>query len=564
MAGRTQALVIGNGAYPDPMHLESPAHDARSVASRFTELGIECEVAIDATFERAEIAVRTFLERVADPATRASILYYSGHGIQINDTNYIIPIDFKSAQAGKASLISVQSILEKMTNETAIRIVFMDACRSNADAQQFALGKGIGREIGKEFTIAGNAVSAPGLAGIKTKSNTFIAFAAAPGDVAYAGSGTGELSPFTSSLVKYLDVVDLPISNMMSRVRQEVLKNTNERQETWDQSSLMAPFYFNPGNLLLFAGNFMALLGLLVATTIYSMFLAECWDCAPGYYLYAASALPAVSLAILLFGVQSVYSRLRGRLAGGKTNRPFVTRLISTAVQKGLLGGILGSLVAAPVLSALYYYGWPFPPISLGQLSLEITYGTAFAACPLGILSFLFAGLARHWTTRANLSNHDVAKPSLWAFLGGCMGGAVAGALTAPFLTSFFGLMHNRPPMTPELLLPGSIFGAAFLVVAIVNFDFERLSRRRVWTSIASALLALCVGLLVTVIVFTPLYALGVVTAVQSYLEEHSEDPISLMKGGLIYGLPVGFVLGSVIATAILLTEWLSKKNLID
>ncbi|MGO8653891.1 caspase domain-containing protein [Rhizobium ruizarguesonis] len=556
MASKMQALVIGIGDYPTPMNLDSPPRDAQSVADRFSELGIEYELVIDATFERAKQAVDVFLARVAEPSTKTSILYYSGHGIQINDTNYIIPVDFKTAQTDKPSLISVQSILDQMINQSAIRIVFMDACRVNLDAREFVGAKGIGREVGKEFVVAGNAVPVPGLAEIKTQSNTFIAFAAAPGDVAYDGAIDGALSPFTASLVKYLDVVDLPLSNLMSRVRLEVETNTRKRQQTWDQSSLMAPFYFNPGNLLLFAGNFMALVGLLISLTIYSMFLAACWVCAPQFYLYAAAALPVFSLAILLYGVQSVYSRLRGRFEGTRPSRSFMARLLTTAVQKGLLGGVLGSLVAAPVLSALYYHGWPFSPISLGQLSLEITYGTAFAACPLGVLSFLFAGLARR-------NKVGSAKERFWTFAGGCFGGALAGAVSAPFITAFFGLMHNRPPMTPELLLPGSIFGAAFLVVAIVNFDFERLSSRRVWTSVASALMALGVGFVVTAIVFIPLYLLGVASAVQTFLQEHSEQPIELMKGGFIYGLPVGFVLGSVIASAILLTEHFSKKELI-
>ncbi|MBB4112768.1 hypothetical protein FHT80_002087 [Rhizobium sp. BK226] len=556
MASRTQALIIGNGAYEGDLRLDSPPKDATSIAACFDDLGIEYDLVLDATFEQAKEAVKSFLERVARPTTEVSVLYYSGHGMQLKETNYIVPVDYDTASPETASLISVQSILDTMTDKSSIRIVFMDACRNNPDAQQVVLGKGIRYDVGKEFKLDGNIVPLSGLAEIKTKSNTFIAFAAAPGDVAYDGSVAGGLSPFTASLVRYLDVVDLPLSNLTSRVRQEVLASTDNRQRTWDQSSLMAPFYFNPGSLLLFAGNFMALIGLVISLTVYTLYLIDCWWCFPRSHLFAAMALPAITLTILLFGVQNVYSRLRGRFEGAKTVRTFMARLLLTSAQKGLLGGALGSLVAAPVLSTLYYAGWQNPVVPLGELMLEITYGTAFAACPLGLLAVLFAGVARQKAVGTTYSQH-------WTFLGGSLGGLLAGALTAPFLTAFFGLMHDRPPMTPVLLLPGSIVGAAFLVLAIVNFDFERLSRRRVWASVASSVVSLVIGLAVALIVFTPLYFLGVVESVQNYLETHSEEPLPLMKGGFIYGLPVGFVLGAVIASAILLTEKWSRKTLL-
>ena len=56
-------------------------------------------------------------------------------------------------------------------------------------------------------------------------------------------------------MAEEFDAVDVPISNLTSRVRQDVLNRTDRRQRSWDHSSLMEPFYFNPGNLLLFTGN---------------------------------------------------------------------------------------------------------------------------------------------------------------------------------------------------------------------------------------------------------------------------------------------------------------------
>ncbi|AUX78707.1 caspase family protein [Sinorhizobium fredii] len=555
MSSKSQALVIGNGNYSGPLRLNSPGRDADEVAKSFRSLKIDVDLLIDANFEQITATIDAFLERVSRPSTLVSILYYSGHGIQIDGENYIIPVDFDQITDGNlARLISVQKILDRMTCDSAVRIVLLDACRSNATARQFIGGKDLSLHSSKkEFKIGGNTVIGTGLAEIKATSNTFIAFAAAPGDVAYEGELTGELSPFTSSFVKNLDAVDLPISNLTSRIRSDVLRSTEGRQRTWDQSSLMAPFYFNPGSLLLFAGNFMALVGLFLSLAIYSCLIAESFFPREMIYVVGATMLPLVALCILLFGVQSVYSRLRGNVS----NAPRITSerwaLSLRSLQKGLLGGYLGSLLAAPTLSALYYYEWDFPHISLGQLMVEITYGTAFAACPLGGTTIFCAGVGR----QLRFSKFAVATR---VFLGSCVGGAVAGGLTAPFLTYYFGIMENRPQMTPERLLPGSILGAAFIVLSIVNFDFERLTRRRVWASIASAFLAIALGAAMAVVVFAPLYLMGIVHAVIAYLEARVNDPWGMMKGGFIYGLPTGLVLGAVIGSAIVLTERLSGK----
>ncbi|MDX0445188.1 hypothetical protein GOD94_26060 [Sinorhizobium medicae] len=559
MSGKTQALVIGNGSYSGPLRLNSPPRDADEVAKSFRYLNIDVDLLIDAEFEQTEAKIEAFLERVSRPSTLVSILYYSGHGIQIDGENYIIPVDFDQITNGNlARLISVQKILDRMTSDSAVRIVLLDACRSNATARQFVGGKNLSlQSSNKEFRIDGNTVIGRGLAEIKATSNTFIAFAAAPGDVAYEGEVTGDLSPFTSSFVRNLEAVDLPISNLTSRIRADVLRSTERRQQTWDQSSLMAPFYFNPGSLLLFAGNFMALIGLFLSLAIYSFMISATFFPRERIYVVAAAMLPLITLCVLLFGVQSVYSRLRGNVSNAPENTSQRWTLGFKSLQKGLLGGYLGSLLAAPTLSALYYNEWDFPHISFGQLMVEITYGTAFAACPLGVATIFCAGVGRQL---------PIAKVAVATrvFLGSCIGGAIAGSLTAPFLTYYFGIMANRPQMTPERLLPGSILGAAFIVLSIVNFDFERLTRRRVWASVASAFLAIGIGAAMAVLVFAPLYVLGIVDAVIAYLEAQINDPWGMMKGGFIYGLPTGLVLGAVIGSATVLTERLSGKMVVS
>jgi Caspase domain len=276
MTSATQALVIGNGAYPEKLRLNNPARDAAAVKAAFVELAVDVTYAVDFPYDDLLSTIEKFLSEVNRRTVTVSILYYSGHGIQDNDINYMVPIDFKDpAGSGTNRLISIQSIIDRMVNATSIRIVLLDACRTGKDLKQVVATGTRGIEIDRTFKLDNMVVSTQGLAEIKAASDTFIAFAAGPDQVALDGVAGGLLSPFTGALVKHLASVDLPLSNLTSRVRQEVLDETGQTQRTWDQSSLRAPYYFNPGSLLLFAGNLMALIGLMISTAIYSLVLAS-------------------------------------------------------------------------------------------------------------------------------------------------------------------------------------------------------------------------------------------------------------------------------------------------
>src|SRR5262249_10223194 len=144
-----QALVIGNGAYSGRLRLECPKNDAQAVAESLKNLGVDVIPLEDATFDQLNEAVEQFIAKANIPETGVSLLYYSGHGIQLlpprgpddldpntNPQNYLIPVDFGQNPDQKvAKLVSVQSILDRMTNATGIRIVILDACRDSGDAR---------------------------------------------------------------------------------------------------------------------------------------------------------------------------------------------------------------------------------------------------------------------------------------------------------------------------------------------------------------------------------------------------------------------------------------------
>src|ERR1700730_12288392 len=135
MTAARQALVIGNGGYHGDLRLNSPTNDATEIERSLTDLGFNVTFGTDLGFEAMQARVADFIGLVNQPATTTSLLYYSGHGLQINDQNYMVPVDFDQL-AGQhvAQMVSVQSVVEKMTKATDVRIILLDACRSNADA----------------------------------------------------------------------------------------------------------------------------------------------------------------------------------------------------------------------------------------------------------------------------------------------------------------------------------------------------------------------------------------------------------------------------------------------
>jgi uncharacterized caspase-like protein len=131
MRRNVQALVIGNGANSGNLKLDSPENDAGAVAESLRRLHINVTIGTDLSYDKmTEIVDDDFIAKVNLPSTTVSLLYYSGHGIQLSDQNYLIPIDFdRYADRNTAKLVSVQAIVDRMSNASAVRLVILDACR---------------------------------------------------------------------------------------------------------------------------------------------------------------------------------------------------------------------------------------------------------------------------------------------------------------------------------------------------------------------------------------------------------------------------------------------------
>jgi uncharacterized caspase-like protein len=152
MAASRQAMVIGNSAYPRVFALDNPARDAGAMVTALAEIGIEVTLAIDILYDQLLDRIDEFISRANLSTTNASILYYSGHGLQLKNINYMVPIDFRGLPGGElCRLVSVQSVVDRMTSATALRVVLLDACRTGGEAVSIIGGRAV--DVNKRRTL---------------------------------------------------------------------------------------------------------------------------------------------------------------------------------------------------------------------------------------------------------------------------------------------------------------------------------------------------------------------------------------------------------------------------
>jgi len=224
-AEKRVALVLGNSTYQNAPPLSNPVNDAALVAAKLKQAGFEV---VDSRHDLSALETRRALRDFADSARDADIavVYYAGHGMEVDGTNYLIPVDAKLERDTDVydEAFSLDRILLAVEPAKQLRLVILDACRDNPFAK------------GMQRTVATRSIGR-GLAKIEPGSpNTLIAYSAKAGSTAQDGDGSN--SPFTIALAKHLTTPGLDIRKALGFVRDDVLKSTGNRQEPFVYGSL--------------------------------------------------------------------------------------------------------------------------------------------------------------------------------------------------------------------------------------------------------------------------------------------------------------------------------------
>jgi uncharacterized caspase-like protein len=224
------ALVIGNSSYANLPKLTNPTNDAEAIAETLGKMGYATRLTLNASEQDLRREIRKF----AAESNKAdvSLVFYAGHGAQLNGENYLLPtdIDIPRTEADiQFSGLKIDDLVNSIRSNT--KIVFLDACRDNpALFKNLAKGRG-GRAAGLAPTVGSNLDSA------KPGGGIFIAYATDSGSI--AADGSGKHSPFTQALLRYLQQ-PMSIDDMFSLVTKEVRLVTNNGQHPYKYASLEA------------------------------------------------------------------------------------------------------------------------------------------------------------------------------------------------------------------------------------------------------------------------------------------------------------------------------------
>lgn len=227
------ALVIANSEYEHVPTLTNPVNDAADIAAALERLGFDVETVSDQSFSDMRTDLQHLRSRVA--GSDIAIVYYAGHGIEVDNQNFLIPVDAALKTDGDVEFeaIPLDLVMRAVESAKQLRLVIVDACRNNPFVSSMRRADS-SRSIGR------------GLARVEPSGNTLVAFAAKEGTT--AADGDDRNSPYAAALLEHIEEPGLEIGLLFRRVRDSVLEATGNAQEPFLYGSLSsAGIYLKEG-----------------------------------------------------------------------------------------------------------------------------------------------------------------------------------------------------------------------------------------------------------------------------------------------------------------------------
>jgi hypothetical protein len=223
------ALVVGNSAYQNVSRLDNPRNDATLMAETLLSLGftlIGGRAQLDLDKAALDTDVQDFGRQIQ--GADVALFYYAGHGVQVNGSNYLVPVGANPTREADVDfqMVDTNLVLRQMQGSgTRLNMVILDACRNNP------------------FGARGLRATDGGLAQMRAPEGTLISYATQPGSVAQDG-GDGH-SPYTKALATTIKQAGLDIFQTFNQVGLAVKRETGGSQQPWVSSSpIDGSFYF--------------------------------------------------------------------------------------------------------------------------------------------------------------------------------------------------------------------------------------------------------------------------------------------------------------------------------
>jgi uncharacterized caspase-like protein len=220
------ALLIGNSRYEVAAPLRNPENDIEMMAAALEKSGFSTRKAANVNHAATLVAVDGFVKDVEAADNPIVLVYFAGHGVQLDGENYLLPVDVKvgSKEEIKAHSLALGQLSARLDAlDSRLQIIVLDSCRDNPFEDQT---RGLQR----------------GLAEAPEKLGKLVAFSTSPGKVASDGD-TGA-SPYASALAESVTIPGLTLEDVFKRVRATVKERTGGKQEPWENSAVYGDFQF--------------------------------------------------------------------------------------------------------------------------------------------------------------------------------------------------------------------------------------------------------------------------------------------------------------------------------
>ncbi len=220
------ALCIGNNNYEYLGKLTCAINDARDFADKLKKLGFDVDTFFNLRREELAKTIVSLSDKII--IYDAVLLYYAGHGFQVNNKNILAPIDFNNYEDSKTAVyraFPIDDLMNLLSDDIKkTKVIILDACRSEIGT----------RGDGYNFV----PMVAP--------QGSIIAFSTSPGQTAREGKNHGL---YTESLLQYMDLPRKPIETVFKKVRTCLASKTKGLQIPWEHTSLIGEFYLNPDTI---------------------------------------------------------------------------------------------------------------------------------------------------------------------------------------------------------------------------------------------------------------------------------------------------------------------------
>lgn len=231
------AAAVNAGFLPD---LRNPINDATDTRDALARIGFQVDFVANANAIAMRSAIASFGQKIATAPNNAQVvIYYSGHGLEVNGANFIVPsgaklpeLDFSRMPSRQVEtildgvLMRASVILEFLEDPTGdgVNVVFLDGSRNNP--------------WDRSLTGVTRAAGSRGLAEIRSSTRaTAIVYSTAPGTAALDGEGRN--SPFAAALKEVIVVPGVPVGEMLNRLSRKVESATAGMQRPWVTTSIL-------------------------------------------------------------------------------------------------------------------------------------------------------------------------------------------------------------------------------------------------------------------------------------------------------------------------------------